>query len=61
MGFLARLKSFAVQDVGLLPPCVKEQGGTPCDCAPNQGEYSGFAGWNSDSPFHYKPFHLLMI
>jgi hypothetical protein len=37
MGFPARLKSFAVQDVGLLAPCMKEQGETPFNCGPNQG------------------------
>jgi hypothetical protein len=61
MGFLAWLKSLVVQDLGLFAPGVKEQGGAPYDCAPNQREYSGFAGWNNESPFHYKPFHLLMI
>ncbi len=61
MDFLARRKSFAIQGVGLLAPCVKEQGETPFDCAPDQGDYSRFAGWNTNSPFHYKPFHLLMI
>src|SRR5262249_39960344 len=45
-GWRARLKSFAVQDVGRLAPCVKEQGETPFDCGPNQGEYWGFAGLN---------------
>jgi hypothetical protein len=48
--FWLGLKSFAVQDVGLVAPCVKEQGETPFDCGPNQGEYCAFAGSDSFSP-----------
>src|SRR5262249_25587308 len=61
MGCRARLKSFAVQDVGRLAPCVKEQGETPFDCGPNPGEYWGFAGLNCSWPFHPKPFHHHVI